>query len=160
MEQTFRSSHPQIFFKISVLKAFANFTRQHLCWSLFFFNKVVFCKEIFKIFRDIFFYRTSLVGGCFLTLLIASPSQNMVTLSIDENIRQNNFFSIWVFFQKHPRFTGQQRKGEVIYLTPFYNVHPLHRNLDISRAITESSPLHIASSRTQTVNFWFPSTSH
>ena len=37
---------------------------------------------------------------------------------------------------------------------------PLHRHLDISRAITaESSPLHIAGSRTRTGNLWFPSAS-
>ena len=53
------------------------------------------------------------------------------------------FFYIWVFFHEHSRFTGQQGKGEVIYLTPLCHFHPLHRHLDISRAITaESSPLH------------------
>ena len=37
---------------------------------------------------------------------------------------------------------------------------PVHRHLDISRVITaESSPLHIASSRTRTGNLWFPSAS-
>ena len=36
-----------------------------------------------------------------------------------------------------------QGKGEGISLTPHYHFHPLHRQLDISRAITaESSPLH------------------
>ena len=70
------------------------------------------------------------------------------------------FFSIWVFFHEHSRFTGQQGKGEGIYLTPLYHFHPLHRHLDISRAITaESSPLHIAGSRTRTRNLWFPSAS-
>ena len=53
------------------------------------------------------------------------------------------FFSILVFFHEHSRFT------------PLYHFHPLHRHLDISWAITaESSPLHIASSRTQTGNLW------
>ena len=62
-----------------------------------------------------------------------------------------SFFSIWVFFQVHSRFTGQQRKKEAIYLTPLYHFHPLHRHLDIVWAITaESSPLYIASSQTQT----------
>ena len=71
------------------------------------------------------------------------------------------FFSIWVFFHEHSQFTGQQGKGEGIYLTPLYHFHPLHRHLDISRAITaESSPLRIAGSRTRTGNLWFPSTSH
>ena len=63
------------------------------------------------------------------------------------------FFSIWILFHEHSRFTGQQGKGEGIYLTPLYHFHPLHRHLDISRAITtESSPLHIAGSRTRTGN--------
>ena len=49
-------------------------------------------------------------------------------------------------------------EGEGISLTPHYHFHPLHRQLDISRAITaESSPLHIASSRARTRNLWFPS---
>ena len=68
------------------------------------------------------------------------------------------FFSVWVFFQEHSRITGLQGKGEGISLTPHYHFQPLHRHLDISRAITaECSPLHIASNRTQTGNLWFPS---
>ena len=68
------------------------------------------------------------------------------------------FFPIWVFFYEHSRITGLQRKGEGISLTPHYQFHSLHRHLDISRTITaESSPLHIASSRTRTGNLWFPS---
>ena len=35
---TSRSSRLQMFFKIGVLKSFANFTGKHLCWSLFFKN--------------------------------------------------------------------------------------------------------------------------
>ena len=36
-------------------------------------------------------------------------------------------------------------KGEAISLNPFYHLHPLHRHLDISLAITaENSALHIA----------------
>ena len=70
------------------------------------------------------------------------------------------YFSIWVFYHDHSQITGLQGKGEGISLTPHYHFHPLHRYLDISRAITaESSPLHIASSRTRTGNLWFPSAS-
>ena len=70
------------------------------------------------------------------------------------------FFSIWIFFHEHSRITRLQRNGEGISLTPHYYFNPLHRHLDISWAITaESSPLHIASSRTQTGNLWFPSSS-
>ena len=47
-------------------------------------------------------------------------------------------------------------RGRPFFLTPLYHFHPLHRYLDISRAITaESSPLHIASSQTQTGTFGF-----
>ena len=34
--RNYRSSCSQMFFRIGVLKNFANFTRKHLCWSLFF----------------------------------------------------------------------------------------------------------------------------
>ena len=68
------------------------------------------------------------------------------------------FFPIWVFFHEHSRLAGQQGKWEAISLTPLYHFHPGDY---ISWAITEeSSPLHIASSRTQNGNLWFPSASH
>ena len=64
-----------------------------------------------------------------------------------------SFFSMWVFFHEHSKITGLQGKGEDISLTPHYHFHPLHRRLDISRAITvESSPLHIAGSQARTGN--------
>ena len=70
------------------------------------------------------------------------------------------FFSIWVFCYDHSWITGLQGKGEGISLTPHYHFHPLHKHLDISRAITaESSPSLIGGSRTQTRNPWFPSAS-
>ena len=69
-------------------------------------------------------------------------------------------FFIWVFFHKHSRFIGQQGKGEAISLTPLYHFHQLNKYLDISQAITaEISPLYIASCRTRTRKFWFPSAS-
>ena len=52
------------------------------------------------------------------------------------------FFVIWIFFQKHSRFTGQQGKGDGISLTPLYHFHPLHRHLEISQGITVESSLH------------------
>ena len=70
------------------------------------------------------------------------------------------FFSIWVFFHEYSQITGLQGKGEGISLTPHYHFHPLHRHLDISRAITaESSYLHIAISLIRTGNLWLPSAS-
>ena len=70
----YRSSHPEVFCKKSVLKNFAKFTGKQLCQSLF-FNKVagqacnfvkketlvqVFSCEFCEIFRNTFFYRTPL----------------------------------------------------------------------------------------------------
>ena len=76
----------------------------------------------------------------------------------------SNFFFFFFFYQGFLSRTftihGTAGKGEGIYLTPLYHFHPLHWHLGISRAITaESSPLHIAGSRTRTGNLWFPSAS-
>ena len=73
---------------------------------------------------------------------------------------EGNFFSIWGFFHERSQITGLQGKEEGISLTPHYHLHPLHRYLDIIRAITaESSPLHKSYSRPRTRNLWFPSAS-
>ena len=59
-----------------------------------------------------------------------------------------SFFSIWVFFHEHSRFTGLQRKGQAnseLLLPLLYHFHSLHRHLDISRATTaESLRLYLA----------------
>ena len=72
------------------------------------------------------------------------------------------FFSFYLGFLSQT-FTNQRTVGGGglgISLTPYYHFYPLHRNLDISRAITaESSPLHIASSQTRAGSLWFPSAS-
>ena len=67
------SSRSHLFFKIGVLKNFANFTGEHLCWSLFltkFFTDFikntptqVFSCEICKIFKNTSFYRTPPVAA-------------------------------------------------------------------------------------------------
>ena len=69
---TTTSSRFQMFFKISVLKSFAIFSKMHLCWSVFLNNlqaeglqlylktsptQVFFC-EVCEIFENTFFYRT------------------------------------------------------------------------------------------------------
>ena len=92
---------------------------------------------------------------------MASQPHNLVS----KQLQYTYFFSMWVFFHEHSRITGLQRKRGRggggggcggIFLTPHYHFHPVHRQLDISRTITaESSPLHIASSRTRTGNLWF-----
>ena len=51
-------------------------------------------------------------------------------------------------------------EGEGICLTPLYHFHPLHRHLDIRRAISiESSHLQIGSSRTRIRNLSFSNAS-
>ena len=67
------SSCSHLLFKIGVLKNFANFTGEHLCWSLFltkFFTDFikntptqVFSCEICKIFKITFFHRTPPVAA-------------------------------------------------------------------------------------------------
>ena len=70
------------------------------------------------------------------------------------------FFSVRVFFKERSRFTGQRKTEKGTSLTPLYHFRPLNRNLDINCAITAGSPpLHIATSRIRTWNFWFPSAS-
>ena len=52
---------------------------------------------------------------------------------------QIDFFSIWVFFHNHSRFTGQQGKAETITLTLLYHFHPFHRHFqpdDYCRELT------------------------
>ena len=69
-------------------------------------------------------------------------------------------FTIWDFFREYSQFTGQQVKGEAISLTPLLHFYLLHRNLNISQAITgESSPLDIAYSQSRTGSLWFWSAS-
>ena len=78
------------------------------------------------------------------------------TGEVEKNAVAEGFFSIWVLFHEDSRITGLQGKREGIPLTPHYHFYPLHRHLNISRAITaESSPLHIDSSWTRTGNLWF-----
>ena len=70
------------------------------------------------------------------------------------------FFFVWVFFHNQSRIIGLQGKGEGIRLIPYYQFHPYHTHLGISRAITaESSTLVIISIRNRTENLSFPSAS-
>ena len=78
-----------------------------------------------------------------------------------ENHKLTLFFSFWVSFNEHSRFTGQVGKIVAIYLTLLYHFDPLQRHLDISRVVVlESSTLNKDSSRTRTLNLRFPSGSH
>ena len=100
----------------------------------------------------IFIYLTSKIYN--------SVVNKKVLMKSDEKYTALNYyicFSIWVFFHNNSQIKGLQGKGEAICLTPHYHLHPLHRHLEISRAITaNSSPLHIGSSRTRTGNLCFP----
>ena len=57
-------------------------------------------------------------------------------------------------------FTNHRTAGEGggHFFTLHHHFHPLHRQLNISRATTAGRPpLHIGSSRIRTGNLWFPS---
>ena len=131
---------------------------EYLLWSVFFNLK---CQILFQnLLQFLFKYHLFLheQWNCLYLYNKVLHFYHILVLHIYTNFFF--FFSIWVFFHEHSRFTGQQGKGEGIYLTPLYHFHPLHRHLDISRAIAaESSPLQIAGSRTRTGNLWFPSAS-
>ena len=120
--------------------------------NMFKFNNLRYQKTSLTFFSCL--YRLPLISLMFFLVLV------LLTLRMYSKFFFFFFLSIWVFFHEHSRFTGQQEKGEGIYLTPLYHFHPLHGHLDISRAIAaESSPLHIAGSRTRTGSLWFPSAS-
>ena len=134
--------------------------------------------------KDIFDTSTSCILNLRPAIWIATPSltkrlQIFVRFNAEHvEIVANNvsevmwfFFNVWVYISfsfllffylcfplhVHSRITGLQGKREGISLTHHYHIHPLHRHLTIGRGIvTESSPLHIASSWTRTWNLWFP----
>ena len=72
LQNTSTSSRLQMFFKIGILKSFANFTGRHLCWRLFLKNlqteglqlhkkktpTQVFSCEVCEIYKNTFSYRT------------------------------------------------------------------------------------------------------
>ena len=73
---------------------------------------------------------------------------------------QISFFLSACSFRKIDDSQDSRERGRLSLLTHLYHFHLLHRHLDISRTITaESSPLHIASNRIRTENFWFPNAS-
>ena len=83
LQNTSRNSRLQMFFKIGALKSFVNFTGKHLCWSLFLKNLLakglqfqtpaqVFFREVCKIFKNSFLYRTPPVGACSVPPVAAS----------------------------------------------------------------------------------------
>ena len=72
--------------------------------------------------------------------------ENYVVYETHKMYSINFFFSVWIFFHDHSRFTGLHWKGEGISVTPLYHLHPLHIHLEAVWAIiAESSPLAIAS---------------
>ena len=60
------------------------------------------------------------------------------------------------FFTNIHHSQNSKGNGDVIFLTPLYHFHPLHRHLDISLAITGgNSLLHRVSGRTRIGNYCF-----
>ena len=85
---------------------------------------------------------------------------SLLEMTFEEEFIISKFWSFF-FFSFLSQFTGQQGKGNAIFLIPLYLFYMLHSNLDSNWAITAtSSPLHIASNHTRTENLWFPSANH
>ena len=76
------------------------------------------------------------------------------------NFKNRYFFlSRFSFTTIHKLQNDLRRSG--ISLTPRYQFHPLHTDLNISWAITtECLPLHIGSSRIRIMKIWFSGTGH
>ena len=129
-----------------------------LCELLIYLFQLSLVKGLFpddlKIAKVTLIYKTGIqVSNC--RPISVLPCFSKILERLMYNRLYKYFFSIWVLFHKHSQITGLQGKEEGIPLT-HYHFHPLHRHLDISRAITaESSPLHIASSQIRTGNLWF-----
>ena len=111
---------------------------------------LVFVKAVMSRMSQVQKFLGKTISSCLATFIYLSLELTMKLVPTQISFL---FFPIWVFFNEHLRITRMQVKGEDIPLTVHYHFHPLHRHLNISRAITaESSPLHIASSRTRTRN--------
>ena len=99
---------------------------------------------------------SNFISSCLFSLLERSFSFFIISFTPNVNF---NCLPLLPFLASGFSFTNihdsQDNKGRGrIFLNHF---HPLHRHLDISRAITaESSLLHIARGKTQTRNPWFP----
>ena len=106
-------------------------------------HKVDLFKSVWRIFHFRFLYFIFIIIYVFDQQKTWKGTHSFAFKSSIFKLQKEVFSSIWVFFDVHSRFTGQQGKGEALCLTPLYHFHPFHRHLDISRAITaESSPPH------------------
>ena len=79
-------------------------------------------------------------------------------LKISHTFYEKRWFLVffWFPFTNIHNSQDNREKGNA-FLTSLYHFHSLHRQLDISLAITAAySPLHIASCRIRTGNIWFP----
>ena len=139
------------------------FTYSFIYVFIYLFICLFFYLYLFIIYLFIYLFLISCWRNLF-TIKISVPYViftliKIIALSLYIYLYIDIFF--YVGFLSHTfTITGQQGKGEAIYSTPLYHFHPLHRHLDIGRAISaESSHLHIGSSRTRTGNLWFPSAS-
>ena len=85
---------------------------------------------------------------------------NVLILQFDNSICSFFFLSGFSFTNiQDPQ--DSRRRGWLSVICPLLHIYPLRRHINISRVTTaESSPLHVASSRTRTWNLWLPSTSH
>ena len=128
-------------------------------YGRYYWSRLLVCKNSLQKFQNKEFRKRAWFTCSKRCIIVSAVFENFRNVSWNIWGWPCKFFSIcWVFFHKHSRITGLPGKAEGISLSPHYHFHPLYRYLDISWAIpAESSPLHMASSRTRTGNRWFPS---
>ena len=152
-----RSSRPEVFCERGVLENFTKFTGKHLCQSNFvkFLRTPLFIEHLLAAasnwYKKTDQIRTSNIRKINSKFTVIQYSyvvvQNLVVLKSIILISSAHFFFYLGFLLR--TFTNHRiaEEGEGISLTPRYHFQPLHRHLDIYRAITaESSSLHIATS--------------
>ena len=83
LQSVFRSSRPEVFCKKGVLRNVSNFKRKHLCQGLFIKKESlvqVFSREFCKVFKNIFFHRTSPVAAFVYVWFFIPPTRYFIHL--------------------------------------------------------------------------------
>ena len=129
-------------FSYEICEIFKNtFFDEHLRTTAFSSSSFKLDLEDLTVFQDLNlrFAKIKLFTTVFLSNFSSFCSDASSFLCYQVRKLRNFLFSMSVFFHEHSRITGLQGKGEGISPTPHYHFHPLHRHLDISRAITAES---------------------
>ena len=105
----------------------------------FFLEKVIYFAETSRVVCMIYFYahalRTKTQQLCYAQVHVRTSVEDRL-MGHDHLSWVHSFFLFGFSFHEHSRFTWQQGKGEAVTLTPFYQLHRLHRHLDMRKSLT------------------------